>query len=389
MFEQSLDCLQVFYNRGKDKNGKRLSQPLGSLSRHGREYTFSYCDTAPIDVSVTMPRRQRHYKFGALHPIFQMHLPQGLSRDLLNHVQNKATGLGDLQVLLSLTENYSRLIFSREAGEDAEASAMFAELIGKYTVSSTQARTQQFVNSSIVGKSALPSMFYVIKSWGSEYPELACNEYACLQAARGFGIPTVEATLTDKGKTLVVNRFDAPAKDSEPLLGFEDFCTLQGKLPHERYASSYELCAKTIRQFVSPSQQNTALCHFFKILLLSTVIRNGDAHLKNFGIVYQEGGERTLAPCFDLNTTTVYLANDCMALSLNGSKQWANWQQLSQFGVQHCALTPRQLNQIRHDLDEAITQGRRALFQLAQTRESFNPIAKKMELVWMQAYRQL
>jgi serine/threonine-protein kinase HipA len=51
-----------------------------------------------------------------------------------------------------------------------------------------------------------------------------------------------------------------------------------------------------------------ALSAFFDGLVLSVLVRNGDAHLKNFGLTYSTpgAGDVELAPLFDVVTTVVY-----------------------------------------------------------------------------------
>lgn len=52
----------------------------------------------------------------------------------------------------------------------------------------------------------------------------------------------------------------------------------------------------------------------FTLIVINCALRNGDAHLKNFGIVYDDvQGEARLAPVYDLVTTSVYLPKDSMA----------------------------------------------------------------------------
>ena len=36
------------------------------------------------------------------------------------------------------------------------------------------------------------------------------------------------------------------------------------------------------------------------------MVRNGDAHLKNFGVLYRSCNEKRLAPMFDVVTTSIY-----------------------------------------------------------------------------------
>ena len=80
---------------------------------------------------------------------------------------------------------------------------------------------------------------------------------------------------------------------------------------------------KRFQQFADPTHSTGDLRPLFTLIALNCALRNGDAHLKNFGVVYDNilGGSR-LAPVYDLVTTTVYLPRDSMALTLNGSTRW-------------------------------------------------------------------
>lgn len=85
-------------------------------------------------------------------------------------------------------------------------------------------------------------------------------------------------------------------------------------------------------------------------------VRNGDAHLKNNGVLYSSlvdhrsgalpNTERRLAPIFDIVSTTPYLPKDTMALLLGGSKRWPKRKMLHQFGRQHCGLSLKMIEQI-------------------------------------------
>lgn len=102
-----------------------------------------------------------------------------------------------------------------------------------------------------------------------------------------------------------------------------------------------------------------ALYDFYKLTLLNVRIRNGDAHLKNTGILYsgmagyRQGqmpdSTRQLAPIFDLVSTVPYLPRDTMALTLTGSKRWPKQKVLEAFGMGHCQLSKRQVVQAAED----------------------------------------
>jgi serine/threonine-protein kinase HipA len=84
-----------------------------------------------------------------------------------------------------------------------------------------------------------------------------------------------------------VKRFDLKSDGSK--LGYEDFCVLNGLPATEKYKGGYEMrLFKRAREFVDIRELKRALEDLFKLFVLNCAIRNGDAHLKNFGIVYTD-----------------------------------------------------------------------------------------------------
>ena len=63
---------------------------------------------------------------------------------------------------------------------------------------------------------------------------------------------------------------------------------MQGLGTDGKYTGSYEKAAKTINAFVSPEYRVEARERFFGTLVLSVAVRNGDAHLKNLGVLYDD-----------------------------------------------------------------------------------------------------
>src|ERR1041384_5206551 len=65
---------------------------------------------------------------------------------------------------------------------------------------------------------------------------------------------------------------------------------------------------KRAREFIDPAGQRNALEDLFKLFVLNCAVRNGDAHLKNFGVIYEDvTGAARLAPVYDLVSTVPYL----------------------------------------------------------------------------------
>jgi serine/threonine-protein kinase HipA len=74
--------------------------------------------------------------------------------------------------------------------------------------------------------------------------------------------------------------------------------------------------------YCSPEHHPQALAQLFDQVVLSCVVGNGDAHLKNFGVLYDDPHEGSvrLAPAYDIINTTAYIPEDGLALLLGGSK---------------------------------------------------------------------
>ncbi len=377
------------------------SQIAGRLTKtDNNKHIFGYHHNAVEALSLTMPLRIESYSYQALHPVFQMNLPEGHLRQAIEQATAKRYGSDDVTLLAIIgSKQIGRIAYVR-ADESliekegaipdlktllgSDDATLFDQLLTRFATSSGVAGVQPKILLDIKTKASLTLQSYIVKSWGNEYPELGCNEYVCLTLAQHAGLQVPKTFLSDNGKLLVSKRFDLNQHGDST--SFEDFCVLQGKGTKEKYDASLESCTHTIRQFVSPIYQQQALYDFFKLTLVNTLLRNGDAHLKNSGVIYphlqryKQGenpeSERQLAPVFDIVSTVPYLPNDTMALTLTGSKRWPNWKVLQQFGKQHCALNVKKINQAGEEVEQAAIQTQPLLIDLAKQHPAFTPIAE-------------
>jgi len=360
----------------------------GLLDRHEeRGSTFAYLGGAAGGraVSVTMPVRLESWSvnFG-LPPIFEMNLPEGALRERLRLAFAKATGTFDEFDLLSVVgrsqvgrvrytgekerlhedvpfQSVDEILERRRSGELfrhlLEKFASFSGISGvqpKVLVRDEKAfaemeRTGQRLSQSYKGAT------HIVKFWEpNEYPQLAANEYFCLTAARKCGLDVPPFRLAEDGMALVVDRFDLRMDGT--YRGFEDFCVLNARRTDEKYRGSYETSVmKRLGQFANSTHVNEDMEKLFMLIALNCALRNGDAHLKNFGIVYDDVlGEARLAPVYDLVTTSVYIAKDRLALSLDGSTEWPSAKQLRRLGETRGGGTPAKVRQILERVDEAI-----------------------------------
>jgi serine/threonine-protein kinase HipA len=175
---------------------------------------------------------------------------------------------------------------------------------------------------------ALPLNSVIVKAEGDDFPGIARNEYFCMSVAKEAQLEVPQFWLSDDGKLFVMARFDRQP-DGTPL-GFEDMGVLTGK---PKYEGSYEMIAKAVDIFTGSDYRQAV--RLFERVALSCLLRDGDAHMKNIGIVYDDPtGPRRLAPVFDVVCTDIYPELDGkMALKLNKSTVFPIPQALKEYGV--------------------------------------------------------
>lgn len=99
----------------------------------------------------------------------------------------------------------------------------------------------------------------------------------------------------------------------------------------------------------------------FSMLALSCAVENGDAHLKNFAVVYEHAQSIVrLAPAYDIISTTPYSRRDVLALTLQDSKEFPDRKRLVEFGRRHCDLGAAQtaalLTRVHVGVKKALTE---------------------------------
>src|ERR1700676_4699500 len=389
----------------------------GLLDRHGeRGSTFAYLPGAPPtrEVSVTMPLSLESWSvpFGLL-PVFEMNLPEGVLRERLRLAFAKATGTFDEFDLLAIVgrSQVGRIrytgdrqlldedvpfqsvdeILERKRGGD-----LFRYLLEKFAsfsgISGVQPKIlvrdeTAFAEMEHTGHHLLQShkgATHIVKMWeANEYPQLAANEYFCLTVARKYGLDVPPYRLAEDGMALVVDRFDL--RPDGTYRGFEDFCVLNGRRTDEKYRGSYETSImKRFQQFANSSDVLEDLEKLFTLIVLNCALRNGDAHLKNFGIVYDDvQGEARLAPVYDLVTTSAYLPKDSMALTLNGTTKWASTKELQRLGETRMGGTPAKVRQIFALISDALSQTEIDLRSYIKEHPDFKEVGERILQEWV------
>lgn len=372
---------------------------VGTLGREShRKYVFAYQHETARAVSLTMPVRLESWAFPDLHPVFQMNLPEGALLEAIRNGIAKIIGSEDMDILSATGGNQigrNRFSLPEEGPPDGirppesleelltypDTEELFHELIEKYALRSGISGVQPKVLLEARDRGTLAGEGYIVKSWGSDFPQLAANEFFCMTAASRTGLPVPEFHLSENAGLFIMKRFDRG--DNGNVLGFEDMCSLQGLGTRGKYAGSYERVAKTIKNFITGEQLIKARRQFFASLVLSSMVKNGDAHLKNFGVLYSEiGTPVALAPVYDIVTTTAYIKKDTPALTIEGRKVWWPRKTLEKFAQACLGMPGKEVRQIIEQVADAVMETRRELASYIGDHPEFEEIGGRMMEIW-------
>ncbi len=390
--------------------------PQGDSGVLARESQFQWrYDTqdAACALSLTMPVRLGSYASNTIHPIFAMNLPEGEQFHRIRTRFAKHFAKLDEMALLCIVghDQIGRIKLTQARGEHHAKRALFGlsqikamkatddlfdYLFDQYFDAGISGAQPKFLipDSDVaapVGKATARIPDLIIKTGGAEFPNLSQNEFVCMTAAEKAGLTVPEFHLSDDGQMFIMRRFDlaAQAGGEEPKrLGFEDLAVLTGATydmaGDYKYRGNYEGIAKIIGTLCrsDPAQQKH---RFFEQLVLSVMVRNGDAHLKNFGLLYDDPSQPDsirLAPLFDVVTTATYdhenkrtgsmMTDRTLALKLNKSRTYPTRQEMLDFGTRDCGVQqPEQvIERIAQAMHETLQEHRNLFPQACAQRLS-------------------
>ena len=174
---------------------------------------------------------------------------------------------------------------------------------------------------------------WIIKTPSTKHAYVPLNEYSAMSLAALVGVEVPEIKLVDLGKidhlpqinlpnekyAYAIKRFD---RDKSNRIHMEDFAQVLVKYSHEKYrTANYEQIGKVIYRFSGDGLADAQ--QFARRLLVNILLGNGDAHLKNWSIVYHDKVTPRLSPAYDIVTTNVYIDGEkTFALNLGQTREW-------------------------------------------------------------------
>lgn len=166
-------------------------------------------------------------------------------------------------------------------------------------------------------------------AWTDRYPGLAQNEFATMQWARmaEFVVPACELTTmaslrgvpTAQPPTTPVFAIERYDRRGRSRIHQEDMAQVLGVTPEQKYEHvSYEKLGKVVGAVLGEQ----GLAQWLARLVLVIATGNGDAHLKNWSLLYPNTVTPTWTPVYDQVCTIAYDVDDKLALGVLGTRDW-------------------------------------------------------------------
>lgn len=388
-------------------------------------YVFTYRAGVSDDLSVSLlmpPSVKPVWESRFLHPVFQVSLPEGMLRQVLTRAYAKRfASFGETELLACIGSHLigrNKVAPHGEALANNSATETLPALLQESTdemlehflqVHATQSGVsggfRKFLAKSPTGDpndqanphATLAFDHWIVKANDDDHPGLVFNEFYSMRVAKAMGLPVPEFHVAPDFSRLVVRRFDID--DQEHESGFEDMCALNAFNADQKFSGSVERIVKALQAFCAPDELKTSLGQFYAQYVACMALRNGDAHLKNFGVLYTTRKDVKIAPVYDMVTMSAYApraqsgdALDEPALSLNGVRRWLDTKAL-QYLAARCGITAGVKDRVHSQLCDAVTTVATdmvvALSEVSEkdTLESVAPMAKRMLELWSHGMR--
>lgn len=175
---------------------------------------------------------------------------------------------------------------------------------------------------------------WIVKLPDRVYADVPRNEYAMMSLAAAVGIDVPEIKLVHRDHlddlppnvwppgedwAYAIRRFDRD--DARDLIHIEDLAQVRNVYPDRKYSGNFE----TVAALLYRGRDLAALREFTRRLAFTILISSGDAHLKNWSLIYPDRRVPTLSPAYDLVCTAVYRADDepeSLGLKFGGTRQF-------------------------------------------------------------------
>ena len=394
-----------------------LDKHVGVLEQVGdfRSVMAYTPDAAPENlVSLTMPVRTESYPWDdELHPIFRMNLPEGYLLQVLQEEFGPHIGASPVALLSVIGRNMvGRLKVAppgavlNEPAKPVEVAELlkgdnseeaFSQLVREHARSGVSGVLPKFLDvekqqNTGLGKHPKATLLthrHIVKGSSSRLPFATANEHLCMQVVAKM-LPTAKTELSEDRNVLVVHRFDVD-ENGEPFRALEDFCSLLGLRPAQKYETTWERIAKAVRAHVPGRDHYEIFQKLTALLLLTYALRNADCHAKNIALLYTSRDDASLAPAYDFFTTSVYAGyqHNPPGIGMMGKKTWLPGKTLSRFITANHGIPEKEQREMVERISDAIADTAPAVRKMMEGLVGFRDTGKRMLAVWSEGVNSL
>jgi serine/threonine-protein kinase HipA len=156
---------------------------------------------------------------------------------------------------------------------------------------------------------------WIVKLPDPLFPDVPRNEYMMMTLAAHAGIEVPDRLLVHRDQldglppnvwpggelyAYAIRRFDRDERRGR--VHIEDLAQVRNFYADMKYAGNFE----TIASLIYRRHDFPALREFVRRMAFNILISNGDAHLKNWSLIYRDPRSPTLSPAYDLVSTGLY-----------------------------------------------------------------------------------
>jgi serine/threonine-protein kinase HipA len=386
-----------------------LGRKVAALQKLGDEYVLQYDPGVAPEafVSLAMPVRMQPWIWPRdLHPYFRQNLPEGFLLSVIREDFGPLLDGTDLSLLAvvgaAAIGRVTLTLPGRPAGVPLDefdvgallhgdnTQAHFAELVRRHARAAISGVVPKFLapgaasTATPLGKISIRTGRCIVKGSDDTTPYLGFNEHYSMRLIERIGeFPVAATTMSDDGRALVVERFDA-GENGLPLRGVEDLCGLLGLPPNEKYAASTEQVVKAARAYFTGTGWAAQSRRLAWLLLSTYVVRNADCHTKNIALLYTGVDDVAFSPVYDMVTTQAYprYASNPPALSIEGRKTWMPGTTLSRFFGTRLNIPAAEYERMVEALCDAAVDTGKEVIAAAKKRPEWRSVAKNMVHAW-------
>ncbi|WP_196717095.1 type II toxin-antitoxin system HipA family toxin [Actinomyces trachealis] len=175
---------------------------------------------------------------------------------------------------------------------------------------------------------------WIVKTPDLSYPGLPANELAVMELARMVGIEAPDTRLrareeldglgpgawpSEERVAYCVRRFD---RSADGRVHIEDFAQVLGRAGAGQ--NKYRSAVETVAGLAYRGGDRNSLHEMVRRTVFNLLVGNGDAHLKNWSLIYLDGRRPRLSPAYDLVCTAIYPNQAEMGLPFFGTTSAEN-----------------------------------------------------------------